>query len=195
MKQLTFDDLYFSGNIPRVHGNGFVQLDIPGSNTHRLHIWPEKKLDTQKVYTGIHNHKFSFKSKVLLGKLVHLQYEDLVRDNFNGEWNIYTTVPRDREDKGLVLATSDLFKLVNPQKFEMSAGSEYEFKAGKFHDSYGVGLTATLMNKGDVEDIQVIVTCPKDKEPDNDFNRYQFEEKILWDIIEQVFKIIKYIEV
>jgi len=192
---IDFEDLYISSNVPRVHGNGFIQLDIPGSPGHRINIWPEQKLQTQKVYTGIHNHKFSFKSKVLLGTLIHKQFENIVLDD-NGDCNIYKAAPRDNEDTQLVLASSHLFKLTNPQTFKMTAGSEYEFLAGKFHDSNGCGLTATLMEKTSIDkSIDVIVVCPKDKEPDNDFNRYQFGEKVLWPIIENAFKQIKEISI
>lgn len=192
---ITFFDLFLSGNVPRVHGNGFIQLDVPGSDVHRIHIWPEQKLQTQKVYTGIHNHKFSLKSKVLLGKLIHTQFEDLIEDE-NGDYKIYKTVPRDREDKGLILASPHLFKFTNPQTFQMTAGSEYEFMYGKFHDSNGSGLTVTLMEKTTVnESIEVIVTCPKHREPDNEFNRYQFSEKVLWPIIEDAFMKIGHITI
>ncbi len=187
MMILNFNDLYHSGITPRVHGNGFIQLDIPSRSAFRLHVWPHPQLQAQAVYTGIHNHKFSFKSEILLGTLIHTQFENLVQDD-NGEWKIYKPVPRDREDKGLELASPHLFTLTNPQKFEMSKGSEYEFPYGKFHDSKGKGLTATLIEKTEVNnDTDVIVACPKDTQPDNEFNRYQFDQDVLWSTIEEVF--------
>jgi len=194
MKIITFNKLYSYGVEVRVHGNGFIQVDIPETNL-RLHVWPRERLETQKVYTGIHNHKFGLKSKILCGKLIHTQFEGLVIAD-NGDWQMYKTVPRESEDTGLVLASPFYFTLTNPQTFQMCAGSEYEFPAGKFHESRGEGLTATLMQKTSVdESIEVIVLCPKDKKPDYDFHRYQFEQKVLWNIIDDVFNQIGYIEI
>ena len=188
---LTFKDLLELKTVPRVHGNGFIQIDLP--EDRRLHIWPDEKLETQKVYTGIHNHRFSFESQVLLGTLHHTQFR--VVQLPGGEYQLYKTIPRDREDKGLSLFSEDYFSLENPQDFYLSVGSRYNFPYRAFHDSRGIGLTATLMRKTFVdEDMEVLVLCPRDKTPDNEFGKYKIPQEKIWPIVKKVFDKIKKIE-
>lgn len=188
---LTYDDLVNNPICkPRVHGNGFLQLDLPEPDM-RLHIWPEQKLATQKVYTGIHNHNFSFNSRILCGALTHIEYDGLQQSPI-GLYQVYKTTPRDREDKGLVLASPYRYNLKYGRFFLLPQGSYYSFKYGNFHDSRGNGLTATIMRKTRVEPLtEVYVLCEQHEVPDNDFNRYQFKDEQLWPIVKQVFDKIK----
>lgn len=190
---ITYKDLRDSDVTPRVHGNGFIQVDLLEKDC-RLHIWPEPKLETQKVYTGIHNHNFSFTSKILLGTLLHIEYEG-VKQSISGFHHVYKTIPRDREDKGLILASPHRYNLGKSRWFWLGQGSQYDFEYGKFHDSKGLGLTATLMRKKKVEPLtEVYVLCNYNEVPDNDFNRYQYTPEALWPIIEDVFNKIKEID-
>ena len=54
---------------PRVHGNGFIQLDL--TDRRRLHVWGDHRIPRQSVPSTIHDHTFSFKSTIILGQLVH----------------------------------------------------------------------------------------------------------------------------
>ena len=77
------------GLIPRLHGNGFIQLDLNGKD--RLHVW-HPDLPKQEFPTPIHDHKFSFKSHILYGELTHIEYHaDLLlhQENYGKEWNPY----------------------------------------------------------------------------------------------------------
>jgi hypothetical protein len=49
----SYDELRDSDNYPRVHGNGFIQLDLPDGK--RLHVWDED-IPRQKVNTSMHDH-------------------------------------------------------------------------------------------------------------------------------------------
>lgn len=42
---------------PRVHPNGFIQLDI--SETDRLHVWHPSLPYRQKTFSPVHNHIFA----------------------------------------------------------------------------------------------------------------------------------------
>jgi hypothetical protein len=151
-------------------------------------------LETQKVNTGIHNHNFSFRSKVLLGGLWHTEYDNL-EQNLAGFYNVYKTVPRDREDKELVLASPHPYDLKGYRGFYFGQGSLYSFKYGRFHESTPAGLTVTVMRKTKVEPlIDAWVLCKVYEKPDNDFNKYQYSPEVLWPIIEDVFNKIKEID-
>lgn len=189
--KLTLENITFYGKNLRVHGNAFLQLDLP--NDQRLHIWPEERLETQKVYTGIHNHRFSFVSKILLGRLTHIEYD--VQPSDNGSYHLYKTI-RTKDGESLAQASASRFKLTGRREFRLAQGSYYEFSWNEFHESYGTGLTATLMEKTAVnEDIDVLTLCPWDKEPDLEYDWFSFNDDYLWDIIKGVFDKIYVIEV
>ena len=44
------------GSEPRLHGNGFIQLDL--GDDQRLHIWSPDLPPAQRVSTQIHDHQF-----------------------------------------------------------------------------------------------------------------------------------------
>jgi len=60
------------GGRPRVHGNGFVQLDL--TERSRLHIWGDPRIPKQKVATPIHDHVFGFESTIIVGRVISLTY-------------------------------------------------------------------------------------------------------------------------
>lgn len=58
----TLAGLRAVGERPRVHGNGFIQLDVTPRT--RLHFW-SPEIPRQKVATPIHDHVFGFVSYVI----------------------------------------------------------------------------------------------------------------------------------
>ncbi len=52
---------------PRIHGNGFIQVDL--DELHRLHLW-DVMIPRQSVDSSIHDHAFGFESRTLQGMLV-----------------------------------------------------------------------------------------------------------------------------
>lgn len=186
MSKVNFEQFKQVATGIRMHGNGFIQLNLPGNA--RMHIWPEHHVGQQKVYTGWHNHRFSFISRVICGQLLHKQF-DVVPDPV-GNYQKYQAVIRNEEDTELVPYGGSFYSLENVQQFEMAAGSRYTFHKAKFHESQGHGLTATIMQKIDSDDsIVPIVLCRKGQKPDNDFDRYQIPVDKLWQEVEKVFHI------
>lgn len=188
--ELTYESLKASGQKPRVHGNGFIQIDLPQEG-YRMNIWPKQRerFETQRVDTSIHNHKFSFRSMVLCGRLIHTQYEDLTVC-IHGPYSVYKIVPGELEDTKMILATPHRVDFKHSQEFWLNKGSVYEFPHSQFHKTDGSSevLTATLMKKTEINDAVVPhVLCSFMKKPDNDYSRYQIEEEKLWPFIKQVF--------
>lgn len=174
---------------PRLHGNGFIQLDLP--NGDRLHIW-HPALPRQNTSTQIHNHKFSFRSEVLCGKLTHIHYklETNVEDFANGEiYNLYHPVVREKEDTVLELSNANaVFKFHPLQMLVLTEGSSYDFSYAEFHETKAQGFTATIVHKElVVKNFIPSVACRVGSVPDNDFGRYQFEEKELWKYVKMLF--------
>ena len=58
------NELKERGISPRVHGNGFIQVDL--THDTRLHVWGDKRIPRQNTYTPIHDHVFGFKSHLVV---------------------------------------------------------------------------------------------------------------------------------
>src|SRR4051812_43978314 len=65
-EELVIDSLRYLNTEPRVHPNGFIQLDLkPGL---RLHVW-DVQIKAQEPPTPVHDHIFDMRSQVLLGQI------------------------------------------------------------------------------------------------------------------------------
>lgn len=74
---LDYASLVNSGEVPRLHPNGFIQLNLNRAGTCRLHIWsPNITPDmVQKTRHPIHDHIFDMESTILLGSMENWVYE------------------------------------------------------------------------------------------------------------------------
>jgi hypothetical protein len=167
---------------PRVHGNGFIQLDI--SKSVRLHIFGDERIPRQSVSTQLHDHTFGFTSKILSGTLENVRYS--VRENPNGKFKVYRAFVRDKEDT--VLRNTNVRVTVEEAKREiLKAGDSYSMVAGEFHESIPCGRVVTIITKDGLTLSQggksPSVLVPIGQEPDNDFNRYSLSPEELWSII------------
>lgn len=173
------------GNKPRVHPNGFLQLDL--SANERLHIWPEVPFKTVSVDTPMHDHTFSFTSQVLLGALRHTVYVPTA--NPDGIYRLYRTFPYRAQDRETPFALMDdlRYDLVLKEQIVIPAPRTYYFAAFEFHSSDPIGLTATLIRTEPFDKTkQARVAVRHDQTPQL-FDRSQFDEEILWELIRRVF--------
>lgn len=83
---------------PRVHGNGFIQLDL--TDRRRLHIWGDPRIPRQRVPSTIHDHTFNFSSRVYRGQIIHR--EIALEPHPDGAYRLYQAVCRHGEDTRLV---------------------------------------------------------------------------------------------
>lgn len=175
------------GARPRVHGNGFIQLDL--DKVRRLHIFGDPDIPRQRVMTPIHNHTFGFMSTVYRGALTNL-----TMDFHSGVEGIlathaeYVARIRDGEDTILV-ATGEVgqVEVDHWKSFTCGAGASYHFARDDFHMTVEHGPTITVIEKDAPTLAQggapPRVLCPVSLKPDNDFNRYQASPSTLWEII------------
>ena len=183
---MHYDYLREIGNEPRLHGNGFIQLDLEAGE--RLHVWdPALEGMGQIVRTSIHDHRFSYHSLIVYGRQVHQEYRVVVGSDlriYNPERRVGT------QDTKLVQtdpSTVPSVRAIAGNRLEIPEGFSYKFKAHEFHDSIPLGLTATIMTKTD-EDYGHIprVLVPIGEEPDNEFDREAVDKEMLWDSIRRV---------
>lgn len=174
---------------PRVHGNGFIQLEL--TDDIRLHVWPDHTypIKKQKVDTGIHTHRFSFKSTVISGELVHITYRfhhaAYSKPLIQPTHRLYTPGDDERLTPTEIIGTLSML-----DQLTLKPGDEYFFNAGKFHATLPVAdLSATLMEKRTVVSGPVYVVCRIDEGPDNKFDRDTDNSEIfLWGIINEALR-------
>ncbi|RWF33779.1 hypothetical protein [Mesorhizobium sp.] len=185
---ITFDEIRKQGSGIRVHGNGFIQVDLPDNK--RVNVWGHPAIPRQNVATQLHDHRFDFYSFVLRGAMVNATYNAYVphpATNLPATHDVYTPQAREGEDTVLVKLGEPL-RVVPYHAHVYPAGESYRLPAGMIHETFVNQPTATLMLKGDVRPIPVRVFCPIGKKPDNDFVRHQaMAEADLWEIVRDVF--------
>jgi len=154
----------------RVHGNGFIQIDIDKHS--RLHIWGDPRIPQQVRPTPIHDHRFSFTSHCLLGRMINVKYDAV----FGNDYDIYEPTVREGEDTVLGKTGKTLTLFPRPPEI-CYPGMEYRMRWGHLHETFVSGLTVTHMQKSYVSDLTPRVLCPVHLTPDNDFHRYSDENR------------------
>lgn len=177
---------------PRVHGNGFIQVDL--DEEFRLHVWGHPSIPRQSVYTPIHDHQFEFKSIVLKGLLLNEVFEWWPWRG--GSFKVYqaqatgpaNTLLRDTGERGhLVLAHYHLLEGVEAGGL---GPTTYEMRPGQIHNSTALVPTVTVIRKQGKTLSQggppSRVFVPEGREPDNTFDRESHSPFFLWNIISEV---------
>jgi hypothetical protein len=174
---------------PRVHPNGFLQLDL--SDGVRLHVWPAYR-DTfprQSTVNTIHDHKFDMRSTVLKGTLIQKRYKPRIdRPPTHEIWQAKTDTGRNRDNQlvptGVCVDRGDEVKITY-----VLEGESYTQPGLTFHDTAWRGLTATLMEKVSIyRDHEPRVLCPLGTPPDNTYDRWSGDVGTLWSLIDEALR-------
>lgn len=177
-------ELASSCHEPRVHPNGFIQLDM--SELQRIHVWHPRLPYRQRTYHPVHDHAFAFTSMVHSGRLVNVQY-DIASDDLRGAHYV-------AEAEGIGPSESVL-RPVEPGRFyKLSArspaaivqpGERYHMDAGVLHETLSNEPTLTVMRK-DYPGTPLWkprVMVPRGVAPDNEFRRSDVDTDLLWELI------------
>lgn len=167
---------------PRVHGNGFIQLDL--TPARRLHIWGDPRIPRQKVPSTIHDHTFTFSSRIYRGQMVHREID--LRPHPDGAYRLYQAVTRRGEDTRLVGGDERYDARITRERL-LRVGATYSFEAGQFHETVAPWLCVSVIDKDGPTLAQggksPNILVPYDLAPDNTFDRYQTKPDFLWAII------------
>jgi len=185
-------DFMLTGRNIRVHGNGFIQVDLPENK--RLHVWGHPDIPRQVESSQIHSHRFGFESTILVGSLVNVIYKkikltDQSEYSPSELFDVYVPVQRTLEDTVLVREEGDPICLSPTPIALYRAGDTYSMLPKDIHETFVNQPTATLMTKTSVapDDYVPEVFLPLNKKPDNAFNRYQnLGTEELWTIVQSV---------
>jgi hypothetical protein len=184
-----------AGAKPRVHPNGFVQLDLTEDGNTRLHVWPIPPLAAQKThpYHLVHDHKFEMSSTVICGRLENILYD--FDPHPKGDYLRYEArYPRSRHDT-LLFPTDETGFLLSRSVSSHTPQMEptYHLPLQTLHTTFVHGLTATIMQShAFVSGYKPRVFCPTWVKPDNKYDRFAYDPKMLWGFIEDAVEAARY---
>lgn len=173
-----------------LHGLGFVQVQLEGAQ--RLHVWhPDLPRRTCFEHSAIHNHRFDFESRILVGTQINVGYADFPKSSacFQQETHELYLHEGARTARGgrpwVPNGRVDMRQLSIEQ---FAAGSTYRMKAYDFHRTQpgGDGKVATIMQKGWEGQKGAHSSCAIGVSPDDDFDRFQWSPAKLWEVVSDV---------
>ena len=147
---------------PTVHENGFVQQPLPVPQW-RLHIW-HPDLPHQTSWSPIHDHRFSFESWGLLGRLENVEMDAVYTPL--GPYRVHAV------RKGRLLPTPHACTTRVVRHEAILPGMRYVCDIGQLHESVPRGLAATLFHKTIVDPAYPVrVLGLRGEAPDNGYDR------------------------
>lgn len=168
-----------------LHGLGFIQLVLGGNQ--RMHVWhPELPRRNCYEHSGIHNHRFSFVSRVLKGEQRNVRCDlELVRD---GSHSIISH-NGPRSDKGGRLSYPVAECNVYKRGLEIyGPGDEYTMPVHEYHYTPNTGIVVTVMKKTAESDIHANSVIRKGVEFHYDFDRFQLSPEQLFAYVVEALK-------
>lgn len=170
-----------------LHGLGFVQVQLQGNQ--RLHVWhPELPRRTCFEHSAIHDHRFSFRSTVLIGAQRNISYEVVGADD--GEYIGYVHEGKRTPKGGRPWVADMRVDVAVESDHTIDAGESYLVSAYGFHrtEPCGNGKVATLMQKLWEGDQGAHSLCRAGVRPDADFDRFQWSDQQLWEVVQEVLQ-------
>lgn len=183
------------GQKPRLHPNGFVQLDLSSDGRKHLHVWPAVPFPhVQKTAHPIHDHGYDMQSTVIRGIVRHSIFAanpigDRVVEQGN-VYRLYSVKARGNHETILVpcYSRASLVSLDRVSIDDIEPYQQYSLPAGVLHYAQGFGgITVTLMTKTALYKNRPRVAVPDGVEPDNTYLR-EYDEAVLWSLIDHAIK-------
>lgn len=168
-----------------LHGLGFIQLQLAGGQ--RLHVW-HPDLPRRKCYdwSAIHNHRFSFSSRVLKGVQINRSVEiELTND---GSHEVISHNGPRSEKGGRISYPVAQCNIYRTDYQEIKAGGAYHIGLYEYHETPNDGIVITLMQKIEEGGIHANSICVKGVQFDYDFDRFQLTPAQLYEFVVDAFK-------
>ena len=168
-----------------LHGLGFVQIQLQGEQ--RLHVWhPELPRRSCFEHSAIHDHRFSFTSRVLVGQQINHRYDATRKDE--GEFVLYLHEGKRQAGGGRPWTLDGRADLDLQGTDLIYAGGTYQSIAYDYHrtEPGGDGRVATVMKKLGEGQRGAHSTCLYCVQPDTDFDRFQWPASRLWEVVRDV---------
>lgn len=170
----------------RIHGNGFLQAETRCGN--KFHVW-DTRLPQQKVRTLKHNHNHGFESTLLIGDLTWMEFE-IIPEIHPGSplyhFIRHQCIPRKGKDTRLEPVSHQSVGITVPREFFLKEGSSYVWPLDMtlYHEVNPVWSdtkfiyqrVVTFVERREYCDKIPTVLVPRGQQPDNDFDRYAFND-------------------
>jgi len=170
-----------------LHGLGFLQVILPGDQ--RLHVWhPDLPRRSCFESSSIHDHRFGFVSKVLIGTQVNQLYREIHNSEKVTHWSYLHEGERTKfGNRPWLKVYPCLLEKVGEPRIILP-GESYEMNPYMLHSTQCEDITVTLMTKTHSENVGAHSYCKVNVKPDEDFDRKQWSEDRLWDIFTKSMK-------
>lgn len=168
-----------------LHGLGFIQVVLPGNQ--RLHVWhPDLPRRNCYDHSAIHNHRFSFDSRVLKGVQRNVRVDlELAKDG------THTVISHNgpRSDKGGRLSYPVAQCNVHDREVELyGPGQSYHMPMHEYHHTPNDGIVITVMQKLDESSIHANSVIRTGHDFHYDFDRFQLSPEQLYAYVVEAFR-------
>lgn len=171
-----------------LHGLGFLQVKLQGGQ--RLHVW-HPDLPRRKCFehSSIHDHRFGFVSRVLIGTQLSDIYRVAMVENLQTSrepTHIGYLHEGPRTEFGNRPWIPDIkLRVEKYSRDHVPAGNEYRMEPYVYHSTTpgGDGRVATIMRKTVEYGKGAHSLCAVGVTPEIDFDRKQWSEDRLWNIV------------
>lgn len=170
-----------------LHGLGFIQLVLGGNQ--RLHVWhPDLPRRDCYLSSAVHNHRFSFTSRVLKGLQENQRMDlEVVKQGEGTHQLISHNGPR--SDKGGRLSYPVADVNLFPRAFEKYApGDSYFMPAMEYHHTPNTGIVVTVMQKHEEGTLHASSVCKRGVDFHYDFDRFQLSPEELFTYVVEALR-------
>lgn len=131
----------------------------------RVHIWHPSLIKPGIEDSGLcHDHRFTMRSSVLVGKIIQTEFR--LRPAAEGDWETLRVLhAREAMARGGSfhhdpVPTGEYFYR-DPCVYPVVAGAGYAFDKFAFHETRAEGVTITLVEKADQEEVNARILAPR----------------------------------
>ncbi len=160
-----------AGAVPRVHGNGFIQVDMTPESLNysapRYNFWHHTAIPRQIVNTNIHDHTYSSVSFILKGALAHSVFKSEPHrlDAYDLEKEVWTpelSLGSDHDTELVQAGENQFLSLKHPVRY-FTTGDHYFLRAEEIHRLEPMQPSVTCMFKVEVGTRNPFLNSPPDK--------------------------------
>ena len=176
---MTAKDFTATAEQISLHGLGFLQIKLGGNQ--RMHVWhPDLPRRSCFAHSAIHNHRFSFHSKVLVGTQINRRYA--VTSALDGSHDrISHDGPRSAKG-GRLSYIAERVDVMALSEERYAAGQSYLMPALHYHETPNDGAVVTVLTKLVEGTVHASYLITSGISFDQSFDRFQMDQDRMWAI-------------
>lgn len=171
-----------------LHGLGFIQVRLGGNQ--RMHVWhPALPRRDCCMHSAIHNHRFSFTSRVLKGVQVNQRCDlEIVKPETGTHVLISHNGPRSEKGGRESYPVADV-NVAERALEKYGPGESYFMPAYEYHHTPCEGIVVTIIQKHNEGEIHANSTCRRGVDFHYDFDRFQLSPNELFSFVQEALVI------